>query len=469
MRSNLIGTMGVAAATVVAQLMVPAAASADDGAGRIPRVSVLSGPSPFADGCPGRRLDAEAIAGSEIEPAIAADPRNPRHVVATWQQDIGGPAARSDLIASTFDGGRSWTTSTIPGLTVCTGGSADVASDPWLSIGGDGTVYFSGTSGTATADPPPIAVVASRSRDGGRTWRQPTTVAAAEPGNDTDAITADPTRAGSAYLVWANWDHSYTPPMANALKFSRTADHGEHWSAAVTIHQPAPTAIDFSGHVLVLPSGDLLAIFANADVVAGQGTLFASRSDDQGRTWQSAVAIGSHPVGFFADPETGQELPQPGFPSAAIARDGTVYVASESSTSPTAGAVSLSRSDDGGRTWTSRDLPGVTAFAFEPAVAVDAHGTVGVVWYDLRRDHPGDAQLTTDVWFASSGDKGITWRQEHVAGAFDLRTAPNHRLGEYQGIAGLSRGFAAVVTLSGPRARNGPSDIFVARLAGDRD
>jgi Neuraminidase (sialidase) len=129
--------------------------------------------------------------------------------------------------------------------------------------------------------------------------------------------------------------------------------------------------------------------------------------------------------------------------------------------------VSLARSDDGGHTWTSRDLPGVTAFAFEPAVAVDAHGTVGVVWYDLRRDHPGDAQLTTDVWFASSRDKGITWRQEHVAGAFDLRTAPNHRLGEYQGIAGLSRGFAAVVTVSGPRARNGPSDIFVARL-GDR-
>jgi hypothetical protein len=469
MRSNLIGTMGLTAATVVAQLMVPGAATAADDGGGSPRVSVLSGPSPFADGCPGRRQDAEAITGSEIEPAITADPTNPRHIVATWQQDIGTPAARSDLIASTFDGGKSWTTSTIPGLTVCTGGTADVASDPWLSIGGDGTVYFSGTSGTATADPPPIAVVASRSRDGGRTWRQPTTVAAAEPGNDTDAITADPTRAGRAYIVWANWDHSYTPPMENALRFSRTTDHGEHWSPAVTIHQPEPTAIDFSGHVLVLPGGDLLAVFANADVVAGQGTLFASRSGDQGRTWQPAVEIGSRPVGFFADPETGIELPQPGFPSAVVAPDGTVYVASESSTSPTAGAVSLARSDDGGRTWTSSHLPGVTAFAFEPAVAVDARGTVGVVWYDLRRDRPGDAQLTTDVWFASSRDKGSTWRQQHVAGAFDLRTAPNHRLGEYQGITGLSRGFAAVFTMAAPRARNGPSDIFVARLGADRD
>ena len=120
--------------------------------------------------------------------------------------------------------------------------------------------------------------------------------------------------------------------------------------------------------------------------------------------------------------------------------DGTVYVASEASTSPDAGVVSVSRSEDGGRTWTSSELPGVTAFAFEPAIAVDAHGTVGITWYDLRNDRRGDATLTTDVWFARSRDQGATWRQEHLAGPFDLRTAPNNRLGEYQGLAGLRRG-----------------------------
>jgi hypothetical protein len=251
-------------------------------------VQVLTGPSPFAAGCPGRQGDALAITGAEVEPTITADPADPRHLVATWQQDIGRPAARSDLIATSADGGRTWRDGAIPGLTVCAGGIADFASDPWLSIGGDGTVYFSGLAGSATAEPPPVAIVASRSLDGGRTWEVPTTVAPAEPGNDTDSITASPTRDGHAYLVWAAWDHSYQPPMSNAF------------------------------------------------------------------------------------------------------------------------------------------------------------------------------------WFARSADRGASWQQEHLAGPFDLRTAPNHRLGGYQGLAGLRRGFVAVVTMTGPPAQDGPSGIVVARVGAGR-
>jgi len=459
-RSRLFLTV-CTAATAVAVQVAPAAADQGGRAG----VRALSGASPFAGGCPGRRGEDIAITGAEVEPSVTVDRTDPRRVVATWQQDIGTPAARSDLVASSDDGGRTWRTSTIPGLTVCTGGTADQASDPWLSVGRDGTVYFSGISGIVGGAVPPIAVVASRSTDGGRTWAPPTTVTPANPGNDTDSITASPTRDGHAYLVWANWDHAFRLPMtANALRFSRTTDGGASWSLPVTIHRPATTAIDFSGHVLPLPGGALLAVWANADVIQGIGTLLASRSRDEGRTWGPAVVIAAHPVGVFSDPETGNELPQPGFPSAAVSPDGTVYVASEASTSPDAGGVSIFRSCNGGRTWTTSELPGVTAFAFEPAIAVDAHGTVGITWYDLRNDRRGDATLTTDVSFAHSRDRGATWRQEHLAGSFDLRTTPNNRLGEYQGLAGLRHGFAAVFTMSRPAAEDGPSDIFVAHV-----
>ncbi len=108
------------------------------------------------------------------------------------------------------------------------------------------------------------------------------------------------------------------------------------------------------------------------------------------------------------------------------------------------------------------------AFAFKPAVAVDSHGTVGVTWYDLRNDRPGDGALTADVWFAHSDDGGTSWRQTHVAGPTDLRTAPlpgHNYVGEYQGLAALrGRGFAAVFTLAGPQAQDGPTDIFFARI-----
>lgn len=50
----------------------------------------------------------------------------------------------------------------------------------------------------------------------------------------------------------------------------------------------------------------------------------------------------------------------------------------------------------------------------------------------------------------------------------DLRTAPlpaHNYVGEYQGLAALpGRGFAAIFTMAAPLAKNGPTDIFFARI-----
>jgi hypothetical protein len=113
----------------------------------------------------------------------------------------------------------------------------------------------------------------------------------------------------------------------------------------------------------------------------------------------------------------------------------------------------------------------VSSYAFEPSIAVDEHGTVGLTWYDLRNDRAGDEALTADVWFAHSDDAGASWRQTHVAGPTDLRTAPlaaHNRVGEYQGLAALPNGFAAIFTLAAPQAKDGPTDIFFARLKPSR-
>jgi hypothetical protein len=319
-------------------------------------------------------FDDLSIAGHELEPAITVNPANPRNIIATWKQDV-GPAlqSRTDLIASSLDGGKTWTRSAIPGLTACTGGTADAGSDPWLSAGGDGTVYFSGLAADLSTDRPTTAVVASHSRNGGRTWPAPATVAAARVGNEHDVITASPTRAGHAYMGFANFLADVVP-RTNSLEFSRTIDGGATWSPPVLIDQPGQSALDFAPRILVMPDGSLLAVFARA----------------------------------------------------------------------------------------------VSAFAFEPSIAVDSTGTVGVTWYDLRNDRPGDAALTADFWFAHSGDRGGSWRQTHVAGPTDLRTAPlpSHGfVGEYQGLAGLrGHGFAAVFTMAAPLAKDGPTDIFFARI-----
>ena len=58
------------------------------------------------------------------------------------------------------------------------------------------------------------------------------------------------------------------------------------------------------------------------------------------------------------DPETGEELPQPQFENVAVAPDGTVYVTVEANLSATLGVIAVSKSRDGGRTWSTSTLPG---------------------------------------------------------------------------------------------------------------
>jgi hypothetical protein len=419
----------------------------------------ISGPSPFAAACPSARLDATAIAGHELETAITVNRANPRNIIATWKQDVGAQTTRSDLVASSLDSGKTWARSTIPGLTVCTGGTADAGSDPWVSTDRGGTVYFAGLSAVLSADDPPRAIVASRSADGGRTWPAP--VALVPPGlNEQPAITGSPTRRGRAYAVWADFGRS-------DLRFSRTTDGGATWSPPVVIHRAGPAARDQTPRLLILPNGTLLTVFARGDEQRGVGELYATRSRDDGRTWRPAVRFFSKRLQSFRD-DKGTELPIPQYPSAAVAPDGTVYVTVEAPTSARSGAIAMARSPDGGRTWKTGTLPGVRAYAFEPAIAVDSRGTVAVTWYDLRNDRRGDAPLTADVWFAHSDNRGASWQQRHVAGPTDLRTAPlpaHNYVGEYQGLAPLGRrGFAATFTLASPQAQDGPTDIFYAGL-----
>jgi hypothetical protein len=121
-------------------------------------------------------------------------------------------------------------------------------------------------------------------------------------------------------------------------------------------------------------------------------------------------------------------------------------------------------------------------------VAVAADGAVGVTYYDFRNDCPGDGELTTDVWFSHSHDRGATWdvdqrsgEAEHVAGPFDMRsvfdpTSPETAFGlaAFNGLAALPRGFAAsfVQALPGAGADcvgggctlEPPTDVFFARV-----
>ena len=145
----------------------------------------VSADSPFAE-CATK----PAFDNAEVEPSLAVDPREPRRLVAAWQQDRyeRGGGARGAVVALSSDGGQSWKQSALP-VTACAGPGArqaPFASDPWVSVGLDGRIYAAALSDAA-------AVVTST--DWGGTWSKPATVRG--PGlTDKESITADPHRAG---------------------------------------------------------------------------------------------------------------------------------------------------------------------------------------------------------------------------------------------------------------------------------
>jgi len=77
-------------------------------------------------------------------------------------------------------------------------------------------------------------------------------------------------------------------------------------------------------------------------------------------------------------------------------------------------------------------------------VHVAADGTVGVGYYDFRNNTADPATLWTDYWFVHSHDDGQTWSETHVAGPFDIESAPVSRgyfLGDYEGLTSSGNRF----------------------------
>lgn len=473
--------MTLSRALVLAVVMLAAVApGASAGGARISDRQAISGNSPFTPG--GCGVPGHPTFGSEAEPSLAVNPRDPQNLVAVWQQDrfaVDG-GALSNIVSVSKNGGRSWHRVLVPGISRCTGGTDERTSDPWLSFGPDGVVYLA--SLTFTENPVlgagglagPTNQLVSRSLDDGLTWSMPTTVVANGAYNDREAITADPWKPGTAFEVWVNRLGAFGETGVN--EFVKTVDGGRTFSSPKATYVAAPTTLPDPTLLTVLPDGTLVNVFmlANISAVIGPKVPFkvmAMRSVDGGANWSAPVTIAELPPLAPYDSDTNVQLRAFPVISTATAPDGTVYVVWNKIESEHRATILISRSLDSGRTWsapaTVRSLP---AQAFLPSVAVDGNGVVGVLWDDFRHDVPGDHQLTTDVWFASSRDGGRTFRETHVSGPFDASAASptsstsvaGRFLGDYQGFSALPSGFAAAFAQSGNT--RGPSDIFFARI-----
>jgi hypothetical protein len=311
-------------------------------------------------------------------------------------------------------------------------------------------------------------MLVTRSTDGGSSWSAPVALIADGSGffNDKGSITADPTNARYVYAVWDR----LTSANAGPTYFARSSDSGASWEPARRIYDPG-TGNQTIGNILVgLPDGTLLVAFTELDASATvtTGTLKVIRSTDHGDNWSAPVVVAAeHPSGT-TDPASGAAVRDGAdLPSIAVDHAGTAYIVWQES-SFSGGlhdGVALSRSLDGGLTWTppAQVNGSPSAAAFIPSVRVRDDGVIGVTYYDFRGSTGAAGQPTTDYWLATSVDAS-TWTDTHVKGPFSLSDAPVAEglfLGDYQALgAGGSEFIPVFVTTSGDPAN--ATDVFAA-------
>ncbi|CAJ6138233.1 BNR/Asp-box repeat-containing protein [Burkholderia pseudomallei] len=447
---------------------------------------LVSGPSPFA-GCtiggPGVNY-----VNAEVEPWVAVNPANPSNVIGAWQQDRWSNGGAHGLVAGySFDGGLTWKQTNLP-FSACAGGLAyESASDPWVSIGPDGTAYSVSISFNQSNNS--NAVAASVSTDGGQTWSAPTLlIADNEPTtqffNDKESVSANPTKAGTAYAVWDRLEQPTGNPHANLHTaasrgpsyFSKTVDGGKTWSAPSVIVD-VPSRQQTIGNQIVVDrkTGTLYDFFdlIQPPFSAAAGKVAFIKSTDDGATWTKPQIVSGLQTVSVTDPNTnepvrtGDIIPEPAIDPAT----GQLYVVWQDSrfNGGLYDEIALSTSSDGGATWSAPlrvNTPSGRP-AFNPSVRVNSAGVVAVTYYDFRDLQPGNTTtLPTHYWRTLSSDGGRTFGTERrIAGPFDMRTAPvaeGFFIGDYAGLDTRGTSFLPffVQTNSGNTANR--TDVFAA-------
>ena len=418
-------------------------------------------------------------ADTAFEPVAAVNPTDPDNIVAVWTQDY----SKAHVVASTHDGGRTWTRSIPPGLTDCTGGEHQAAFDPWISFDRAGTAYISAMSGEVPlgGTAPDNVVAVNRSTDGGVTWSAPTEAEPATGYNDGPSIVALSDRPGHVLTAWARHDLAFGG-HTTALRLSESTDGARTWSAPRDVYVPPPVQFVAASELTELSDGTLVWTYGIFDSIsqlfphelAPPRSMEALVSRDRGKTWSAPIKLGEqsrrHTV---RDDEGDTEIEREYGPSVTALAGGGAVATWSDVRADGSGVVLVTKTPDG-RTW-SPPVRAVTSPApvYTPMIAQSGDGRLGLTWTDLRRDVPGDEPLSAEQRFASSAD-GRRWStSQGVAGPFDMRQAwldprsvplPAYNLGEYTGFVGVRRGFVSVFTASAPVARIGRSQAFAVTI-----
>jgi len=356
---------------------------------------------------------------TEVEPGIFASGPT---IVTAFQAGRRFNGGASDIgFATSNNGGVSWTSGSLPGLTVNLSGMYLAASDPVVAFEQAHGVWIIASLLVASGTD---EVSVSRSADA-MNWGNPIIVSAT---NDADKqwITCDNTSSspffGHCYLEWDD----PSQPANGLIWMSTSTDGGLTWSTPVNT---ASLTTGIGGQPVCQPNGTVVVPILNVDGTA----MLAFTSSDGGVTWNSHVTIAS-----VNDHLVAGNMRTLSLPSASVDASGRVYVVWQDCrfrSGCSSNDIVLSTSADGSN-WTAPigipiDAVTSTVDHFIPALAVDpatsggsAHLALTYYFYPVAMCSTTTCQL--DVGFISSQDGGATWSASTtMAGPMSLTWLPN--------------------------------------------
>jgi len=498
-----IGQFRLAAALLL--LLVPTVPRGSAIAQTITRVVRVSGSDPYETCPPAASHGGVEYANTAVEPQIAVNPTSAGtdhvNLVGVWQQDRWSDGGAQGIVAAySSDGGQTWTETSLP-FSACGlhGFPSNRASDPWVSIGPDGTVYASALEATASSNGAGVnrdGVAVSVSHDGGGTWSPAHIIPGSVGGGDGVPIVAETGQPDVAYAVWGA-QTAVHGRLADVIPLARTTNGGQTWSKPRPIVLRSPGHQDAGGvNLLVNPRThwlyDIARIFGPAPVKRvckqvrhGQHPkgrrvchtvrffgdapqfLAVSVSKNGGLSWSRSRVIARVHRARIVTPVRAE-----GFQDAALdPASGRLYVLWEDARfrGGTYEGLVLSSSDNGGMSWTKPQNDRIPAGQelFAPSISVNARGVVGVSYYTIPPLTGKPKSLPAAYWFVASHDHGTHFSAPvHLAGPFELTAAPipgAHFLGDYQGHA-AANSFYAFFAVSSFSSTGNRTDVYVASV-----
>jgi hypothetical protein len=338
------------------------------------------------------------------ESAVKIHPLDANKVIA----GSNGPGSGQKMHYS-LNGGSSWTqAAALPnGGTCC---------DPSVDWSSDGAFAYAATLGNCGGRG--CGVWFYRSGDGGLTWNGLEAVTPGSPrrdltkrGSDKEYLHVDkfgtsPFR-DNLYMTWHD---------SNVLKFSRSTDFGNTWSAILTISASGQQGI--GSDITTDKNGNIFYFWPAYNAKR----IYVRKSTNGGAGFNAAVQAGITQDGYdFAIPAMETRRAFIYVAADADLSNGpfanSIYAAWTDTTAPESGTVAnnhgriqVAYSRDGGATWTAT-TPHETADAntvdrFHPWLAVGPDGKVYVIYYDTRRD---PTRVAVDIFYSVSSDGAQTW------------------------------------------------------------